>query len=87
VTDRATSGSDDKAPTKYELLINLKTAKALFRKAIRRQGSIPRTITLDGYAASHRAVREMKTADQLAADAELRSSKYLNNLIEQGHRG
>ena len=35
-------------------------AKAFFRKAIRSQGSTPRTITLDGYAASHRAVREMK---------------------------
>ena len=62
-------------------------AKAFFRKAIRSQGSTPRTITLDGYAASHRAVREMKTSGQLAADTKLRSSKYLNNLIEQDHRG
>ena len=61
--------------------------KAFFRKAIRSQGSTPRTITLDGYAASHRAVREMKTAGQLAADTKLRSSKYLNNPIEQDHRG
>ena len=30
-------------------------AKAFFRKAIRGQGSGPRTVTLDGYAASHRA--------------------------------
>jgi transposase-like protein len=42
---------------------------------------------LDGCAASHRAVREMKAAGQLAADTKLRSSKYLNNLIEQDHRG
>ena len=62
-------------------------AKAFFRKAIKSQGSTPRTITLDGYAASHRAVREMKTAGQLAADTKLRSSKYLNNQIEQDHRG
>ena len=62
-------------------------AKAFFREAIRSQGSTPQTITLDGYAASHRAVREMKTAGQLAADTKLRSSKYLNNLIEQDHRG
>jgi transposase-like protein len=47
----------------------------------------PQTITLDGYAASHRAVREMKAVGQLAADMKLRSSKYLNNLIEQDHRG
>ena len=62
-------------------------AKAFFRKAIKGQGSTPRTITLDGYAASHRAVREMKADGQLPAETKLRSSKYLNNLIEQDHRG
>jgi transposase-like protein len=62
-------------------------AKAFFRKAIKGQGSAPRTITLDGYAASHRAVREMKADGELPADAKLRSSKYLNNLIERDHRG
>ena len=35
-------------------------AKAFFRKAIKSQQRCPRTITLDGYAASHRAVRELK---------------------------
>src|ERR1700675_3943716 len=39
-------------------------AKAFFRKAIKHQGHAPKTITLDGYAASQRAVREMK-ADSL----------------------
>ena len=62
-------------------------AKAFFRKAIKSQGSTPPTITLDGYAASHRAVREMTAEGQLPADTKLRSSKYLNNLIEQDHRG
>jgi transposase-like protein len=62
-------------------------AKAFFRKAIKTQGSTPGTITLDGYAASHRAVREMKGDGQLPTDTKLRSSKYLNNLIEQDHRG
>jgi transposase-like protein len=57
------------------------------RKAIKSQGSGPRTVTLDGYAASHRAVREMKTDGELPADTRLRSSNYLNNLIEQDHRG
>lgn len=61
--------------------------KAFFRKAIKGQGSGPRTVTLDGYAASHRAVREMKADGELPADTKLRSPKYLNNLIEQDHRG
>src|SRR5713101_4742261 len=61
-------------------------AKAFFRKAIKSQGIVPETITLDGYAASHRAVREMMTDELLPEDTTLRSSKYLNNLIEQDHR-
>jgi transposase-like protein len=51
------------------------------------QGCAPRTITLDGYAASHCAVREMKVDGTLPIDTKLRSSKYLNNVIEQDHRG
>jgi transposase-like protein len=42
---------------------------------------------MDGYAASHRAVREMKADGELLADTKLRQSKYLNNLIEQDHGG
>jgi transposase-like protein len=61
-------------------------AKAFSAKAIRSQGRAPKTITLDGYAASHRAVREMKADQFLPADSTLRLSKYLNNLIEQDHR-
>jgi DDE domain len=61
--------------------------KAFFRKAIKSQQRCPQTITLDGYAASHRAVRELKADGSLPADAKLRSSRYLNNLIEQDHRG
>nr|WP_313903953.1 hypothetical protein [Paraburkholderia fungorum] len=35
-------------------------AKAFFSQALRHQGQSPETITPDGYAVSHRAVREMK---------------------------
>jgi transposase-like protein len=62
-------------------------AKAFFRKALRTQGQPPLSITLDGYAASHRAVREMPDEDAVWNDTRLRSSKYLNNMIEQDHRG
>jgi transposase-like protein len=62
-------------------------AKAFFRKAIKNHQRPPQTITLDGYAASHRAVRELKADGSLPTDTKQRSSKYLNNLIEQDHRG
>lgn len=65
---------------------NVAAVKAFFAKAIRAQGFAPKTITLDDYAASHRAVREMKADQFLPADTTLRSSKCLNNLIEQDHR-
>lgn len=61
-------------------------AKAFFRKAIRTQGRAPGSITLDGYAASHRAVREMPDEDKAWKHTRLRSSKHLNNLTEQDHR-
>jgi transposase-like protein len=62
-------------------------AKAFFHKAIRSQQHPPHTITLDGYVASHRAVRELRADGCLPTETKLRSSKYLNNLIEQDHRG
>lgn len=61
-------------------------AKTFFSKAIRHRGQPPETITLDGYAASHRAVREMIADGPLPEGTKVRSSKYLNNLIEQDHR-
>ena len=61
-------------------------AKAFFHEAIRHEGWPPHTITLDGYEASHRAVREMREDGLLPRCTKLRSSKYLNNPIEQDHR-
>ena len=63
-----------------------KAAKALFRKALKHQGQAPKTITLHGYAASHRAVREMKENALLPEETKVRSSIYLNHLIEQDYR-
>ena len=62
-------------------------AKAFFRKSLKTQGRAPISITLDGYAASHRAVREMPAENDVWKGTKLRSSKYLNNMIEQDHRG
>jgi transposase-like protein len=61
-------------------------AKLFFRKALKTQGRPPRVITLDGYAASHRAVRELPEENEVWNDTKTRSSKYLNNIIEQDHR-
>ncbi|MDM0053516.1 IS6 family transposase [Variovorax sp. J22R115] len=66
---------------------DVKAAKAFFRKALETQGRAPVSITLDGYAASHRAVRELPAQSSRWKDTRLRSSKYLNNMIEQDHRG
>jgi putative transposase len=46
---------------------NVASAKAFFCNAVRSQGRSPETITLDGYAASHRAVRELRQQGRLAA--------------------
>jgi transposase-like protein len=61
-------------------------AKTFFKKANKHQGQSPKAIALDGYAASHRAVRELKAGGLLPVDTEVRFPKYLNNLIEQDHR-
>ena len=60
-------------------------AKRFFSRAKRQHGA-PRVITLDGYAASHRAVAELKAAGTLPRRVRIRSCKYLNNVIEQDHR-
>src|ERR1700679_2265788 len=49
-------------------------AKAFFRKALRTHGRAPISITLDGYAASHRAVREMPSENGVWKHTKLRSS-------------
>jgi transposase-like protein len=57
----------------------LGAAKAFFRKALRTHGRAPIRITLDGHAASHRAVREMPSENEVWKHTTLRTSKYLNN--------
>jgi transposase-like protein len=64
---------------------DVNAAKAFLRKAMRQQRT-PVKITLDAYAASHRAVSDMKESGQLPKRVRVRASKYLNNVIEQDHR-
>ena len=64
---------------------DINAAKAFLRKAMKGQ-RVPVKVTLDAYAASHRAVADLKGAGELPNRVLVRSSKYLNNLIEQDHR-
>ena len=60
-------------------------AKRFFIRAIERRGA-PERITLDGYPATHSAVAELKKSGVLRPQTKVRTSKYLNNLVEQDHR-
>jgi transposase-like protein len=64
---------------------DVNAAKTFLRSAMEKTRK-PTKITLDAYAASHRAVREMKETGELSKRVMVRSSQYLNNLIEQDHR-
>jgi transposase-like protein len=60
-------------------------AKTFLRSAMKNTRT-PTKITLDAYAASQRTVREMKEDGELPCRVKVRSSQYLNNLVEQDHR-
>lgn len=65
---------------------DVRAAKMLFRRALRRHGD-PLSITLDAYAASHRAVQELKDSGEIFYQKmRVRSCAYLNNVVEQDHR-
>jgi transposase-like protein len=64
-------------------------ARIFFRRALKRHGQ-PRTITLDGFEPSHSALRRMGIKGEFnffgPNAVKIRSSKYLNNIVEQDHR-
>jgi putative transposase len=64
---------------------DIAAAKRFLQQAITKRG-VPEKITLDGYAASHVAVAELQEEGLLPAGLTVRTSKYLNNVIEQDHR-
>ncbi len=64
---------------------DVNASKAFLRKAMKGQRA-PTKITLDAYAASHRAVADLKASGELPKRVGVRTSKYLNNRIEQDHR-
>jgi transposase-like protein len=64
-------------------------AKAFFRKALKRHGQ-PRTITVDGFEATHSAgaARAMRNEFNVPWEnlVRIRCCQYLNNVVEQDHR-
>ena len=65
-----------------------KAAKRFFRKTLKAvHTSTPRVITVDKNSAYPKALKELKAAKKLPKSVKLRQIKYLNNIVEQDHRG
>src|SRR5262249_16013664 len=64
---------------------DVSAAKRFFSQAIRHNGT-PRVINLDGYAASHRPIREVNSQGRRGRRVGVRYCKYLKNGVEQDHR-
>ena len=63
-------------------------AKRFFRKTLKAlHTSPPLVITVDKNPAYPKAIKELKAAKKLPEIVTLRQSKYLNNIVEQDHRG
>lgn len=62
-------------------------AQAFFRKAVTTHaGEWPRTVNLDGNAASHLALQMLAEEDPRWQRVVVRDRRYLNNIVEQDHR-
>jgi putative transposase len=59
-------------------------ALRFLKKAIRRHG-VPEKITIDGSAANEAAIKSYN--EEHGTTIEIRKIKYLNNIVEQDHRG
>jgi transposase-like protein len=61
--------------------------RPFFRKALEtNQMRLPRKVTLDGHVPSHRALRLLRREKPRWKYVEMRSGKYLNNIVDQDHR-
>jgi transposase-like protein len=62
-------------------------AQAFFRKALATNlNRWPRKVMLVGYVPSHRALRLLRREDSRWRNVEVRTCKYLKNIVEQDHR-
>lgn len=63
-------------------------AKRFFRKTLKAiHTQTPRVITVDKNPAYPKAIKELIAAKKLPEIVKLRQIKYLNNIVEQDHRG
>ena len=66
---------------------DIAAATAFFRKALVTVGTRgPRKITLDGHRPTHRALRLLRRERPAWRRVRVRTSRYLNNIVEQDHR-
>ena len=61
---------------------DMEAAKCFFKRALAVVGHAPEWVTTDGHTSYPRAMRET-----LGAQVQHRTNKYLNNRLEQDHRG
>jgi transposase-like protein len=61
---------------------DMEAAQQFFKQALAVVGSTPERVTTDGHPSYPRAVREI-----LGNQGQHRTNKYLNNCLEQDHRG
>ena len=63
-------------------------AQAFFRKALNSNGErFPRTVTFDGHVPSRSALWKLRREHVKWRNVRVRTNKYLNNIVEQDHRG
>ncbi len=61
---------------------NMEAAKRFFKQVVAVVGHVPDQVTTDGHTSSPRAIRET-----MNSNIPHRTNKYLNNRLEQDHRG
>src|SRR5688572_9447935 len=62
-----------------------KAARKFLNQAIGRHGGVPEKITIDGSAANEAAIKSYN--EEHGTAIAIRKVKYLNNIVEQDHRG
>jgi putative transposase len=83
---RAVDRAGKTIDSRFSARRDVAAAKAFFAKSIRSPEARSRRSRWTATRRLTRAVREMKSDALLPENTTLRSSKYLNNLIEQNHR-